>query len=693
MIDNKLLAKKDKILELRTKIKDQGRAGKRNLEKEWFRNILFLVGNQWIIWNKSKKKWEEAVLDDWIERPVTNKFAASHNTLKTILTQKEPRTIVKPATDSDEDIATAKFGDVIVDVLNTESGRKKAREIASSWLVATGNCFFHSYYYVDKSLGQIFIPFEQCQNPECGAVVPPDEIENDTCPKCQTQGQFGKAIGPDGKQMGSLLPKGKLVCDAPAPFEMFFNQECEKWEDVREVVRAKVKEISQARDLFPDIAEKIVPAMTGTDQSEMMTKALAHVSNTGDAGASSAGSGAGASAKVENVTIDYVFSLPSREFPNGVMATIIGDEIAELSTMDAYTDKDGVHFIPIDHIGANRVSGRLWHKTLLDDIAAKQVARNKLESFILTFVYSMSGGKWMVPEGCNMDDPTGDPNQVLNYAPLPNGPAPQMVPGLSPHQVLLGILQQMDTEIEELSATYDILKGQRPPGVDTYSGLALLEEKANSRHNEMISNWEAGDEAHTKKQLEIARKHFIEPRKKTYENEMGSYETKQFSKADLQGGLDIQVEPGSSVPRSKAIENATILDLVKQQIVNAADPKVNFKILEKLGQTELASGIGEDIKDAAAEWNAFYDAVVAAPDQPQTWLTRPRVGIDNEVIHLADAISRAKSDKFFEMPPNAQQLWMQHIAMHQMAMDQQMMKQAAMQGPAEKPGEKKEVAA
>lgn len=675
MIDKELIKHKDEILKLRDKIKEQGRAGKRNLEKEWFRNILFLVGNQWIVWNKSSKRWEEPKdVGKWCPKPVTNKFSAAHNTLKIMLTQKEPRTIVTPATDNDDDIATARFGDTIVDVINEESGRGKAREIASSWLVSTGNAFFHSFYYTDKSLGTVFIPFQRCNG--CSEVLRPDAVENGTCPMCGGT-DIGEAVDQSGQQVGIAMPKGKIECEGFGPFEMFFDQEIEDWSKVTECVRSKMLSIDKIKAMFPDFEKQIVPEDNVGEQSEMYQKALAYVANTGDIVTNS---GSNSEGKIENGVIDYIFVLPKGDFPQGLMATIVGSVIVELSPLAPfYSDKEGKPFIPIDHVGANRVSGRLWHKTLLDDIAKKQIDRNTLESFIMLFVYSLSGGKWVIADTANADDPNGDPNQVIRWSGAPNVPAPQLIGGVPPHAVLLQILELYDREIEELTATYDIVKGQRPVGVDTYSGMALLEEKASSRHMEMISNWEACDEAHTKKQIEIMRKHAVEPRKKTYENELGSFETKSFTKADLQGGLDIKVERGSTVKKTKAIENAEIMDLIKMQVINPMDPKVNFKILEKLGHTELASAIGEDVKDAAREWNEFADSVEANPNNPEAWVTRPRYGVDNEQIHYADAASRAKSDRFFKLPKSAQDIWIEHLSVHKGNLEREMMKQAAMQ--------------
>lgn len=664
-INPDLFKLKEKILELRTKIKDAGRAGKRNIQKDWYRNILFLIGRQWITFDRQKKRWVDSPLPQWYEKPVTNKFASCHNTIKTVLTQKAPRIICKPTSEkNDENTATAEVADIIVDVTDEEANMKLFREIASSWLVSTGNVFAHNYYEVDgKKYGSSFVPFEQCLN--CGTQHPPDEIQGQSCPDCNSPAGFTQAMDPNGAVMGADIPFGKLHTDAVPPFEMFFNQENEHWGQIQECVRSKRVAIEELKERYSEIADKITGAPVGEHLEESILKALAYATNSGFPDVYF---GMGAGEKILADTVDYVFALPRKDFPNGMMATIVADNIVELEELMPFYSKlkeDGSReaFLPFCFGGANRVSGRFWHRTFLDDVADKQIQRNKLESFILLAVYSMSGGKWLEPEGTNMTPPDGQPNQRLKYTRGPLGEEPKMIPGIPPHAVLVQLIDKMDKDIEELSASYDVLKGNFPPGLDTFSGLRLLTERAFSRHNELIQNWERFNEEIKRQQIEIARIHFTNERKKTLENDLGAWETKTFSKEDLQGGMEITIEEGSTIPKSQAVENAGIIDSIKLQIINIHDPKVNFEVLEKLGQSDLAASVGEDIKDAASEWHQFLE----------NGQVRPRQGIDNEAIHLQDAISRAKSDEFFKLLPPAQQAWIAHVEYHQNNLNAQMM--------------------
>lgn len=688
MIDEELLKQKDLILKARTRIKDQGRAGKRKLEREWYRNVLFLVGRQWIEWDANKGTWINATAPKWYEMPVTNKFAVAYNTIKTILTQEDPRIIVRPESDSEEDQATADVADMAVDVTDAEADMKKVKEIAASWVVCCNNVFLHNYYEVSESkYGSSFVVYEQCL--QCQQISRPTDVEDagGKCPKCGGE-QFKPAVDQFLQPVGETVPKGKLCCEAVPPFEMYFNAEMQDFKEVPEAIRSKEVPVDSLKETYPDFADAIKPGTGGDSISKTYMKTLAYISTTGTQSVMSSAAAGGE--KVETAPVDYMVCLPTTAFPDGLSATIIGDNIVELAPLKyAYgsgkqKDRKFINFV---HIGNERLPGRVWHRGKMDDVAVKQIQRNKLESFILLWTYAMSGGKWLEPSGTNMDAPTGQPHQRLKFDMGPNGEKPELMKGLPVDQVLLALLEGMDKDIADLSASYDVLKGELPVGLKTASGLRMLTERGFSRHNEMIHNWERGLEESKIQQIEIARAFFDEERSKTFENDLGNWETKTFTKADLQGGINIRVEPGSTLPKSKAMEDEEISHSIEEGVIDPTNPKVNFKILEKRGQTDLSSGVGEDIKDAAHEWKDFLDSVIALPQgPPEKWKLRPRLGIDNEQVHYMDAVSRAKTDEFFNMPIEAQNLWIEHAQIHKLNIQAEMMQQAAMSAPPQKPG-------
>lgn len=672
MIDKELLKKKDKLLELRDDLKRRGRMGKANFERKWYRNILFYAGKQWVVYNLGTRRWEDAKLDDWYPTPVTNKYAVAIKTIKSIIIKRPPRVNIAPATKSEQDMAVAKIGEIALEVANREAGLADADQHAAGWVANTGNVFFHNYFYLDPELGHIDVPFYSCSG--CGHKDTADAFEEagNACPKCGGV-ELSQSVGMDGNIESAKMPKGRLAEEAVSAFEMHFDTTARTFKDVRGIVRSKQVPLKDLKDMFPEISDKLGESQVGSQQGEIMLQALKFM--TKDSGSAIVDSGGGPGAEPPGI-IDYLYQMPTKEFPQGVISTIIGNEVVELS--DFYLkDKDGRFWMPFVHAGIDEVPGAIWRKSPADDIAEKQVQRNNLESFCELEVYRGGASRVIVPRGSDMDPLTGQPYQVVEFNASPNRAAPIIMEGNGPNNTLLQMIEKIDQDIDDLAGTHDIIRGQRPEGVKTLGEAEILTEAAYGQHTEMLRSWEAAHEERARQKIELLRMFGSEARMRTIRKENGSWETDEFTNADLQGGMDISVEAGSGVPKSKAIENQQMLESIRFGLIDISDPVVKAKVLERLGQGDLNSQAGMDIEDAAREWNEFMTSVEQAPADASKWKTRPRNGIDNEPVHYADAMARAKTPEFFSLPPQAQKVWVEHAMTHKTNLDAQMAAQAA----------------
>lgn len=665
MIDKSLLKKKGRILELKKKCKEIGKDGRSIFEYSWMRNIRFFLGDHWITYSKSKRQWVGIEFgDNYTPKPITNKFASSINTVKSVLIQQDPRTIITPTENTDQDIATAEIGDSLVPVLARESGLKNTRKVAAPWLVLTGNVFIHNYYDMSSEHGSFFVPYDMCA--ACGSVVPPDL---NACPKCQGQ-NYVKGVTPDGKEIGKFFNRGKLCSEAVSPFEMYFNQEITDWWNIREVVRSKRVPIADAKSYYPEIKETLSEDKPDDDSGDFWLRSLAFASE------GSGNMGGGAGQKSPSTVLDYFHRLPDDEFPQGIYACLNGDEIAELTPLPT-KGKGDKYFLPYVYVGMHKVPGRFWHRTFADDLVPKQVQRNKTEALIELSIMRMGKPDWTVPDGSGVDQLTGEPGQVINYKPGLGGAEPKKLPGSEVPASNFKFLESIDNAFEDIAKTYDVLKGQSPSANIPFASLKLLEERGFSNHLDMIKNWEDGNTEITIQQLEIARTNFTEERTHTIKKDNGDWETKSFLGADLMGGVEVQTEAGSTVPKSQAAQQAAIREDLKSGIIDVSSPKVKHKILERLGHADLGSEIDEDVKDATAEWKDFVESVNEFPQDQAKWVVRPRFGIDNELVHYKDAVSRAKSPEFFLLAPEAQNYWIEHANIHKVNLDNEMMAQQA----------------
>jgi hypothetical protein len=267
----------DKIRKAYEEARDRAQAERYSYERDWFRNVLYYLGVQWIVYNSQTRKWAPRQIKHWVPRPVTNKFAAIANTVMQVLTARTPETRAIPETDSPDDVATANVADRNFDVILKEMDADYARKMASAWIVLTGTAFFHPCYDKDKRYGTTFIQHLKCN--VCGTVFAPDQagpprpiisaaqspsvLANQGSPQAQGPGMedqssplpaetqlsdlscpneacgsanISDAIDETGAAIGEELPNGKMKLEVFSPFEIFIDPEVRSMDDVQEIL-------------------------------------------------------------------------------------------------------------------------------------------------------------------------------------------------------------------------------------------------------------------------------------------------------------------------------------------------------------------------------------------------------------------------------------------------------------------------
>lgn len=70
-----------KLLEIFKRYKDECLEGRTMFERLWWRNLLYLLGRQWIYYDKKRGSWMDKRLAKWMPKPVTNKISEAVESL------------------------------------------------------------------------------------------------------------------------------------------------------------------------------------------------------------------------------------------------------------------------------------------------------------------------------------------------------------------------------------------------------------------------------------------------------------------------------------------------------------------------------------------------------------------------------------------------------------------------------------
>lgn len=75
-------------------------------ERNWWRNLLYTLGRQWIFYNQQRGAWQDKRMQKWVPRPVTNKIAETLDSMRSVFLSVELGVKVRPLSDGPDDTQT-----------------------------------------------------------------------------------------------------------------------------------------------------------------------------------------------------------------------------------------------------------------------------------------------------------------------------------------------------------------------------------------------------------------------------------------------------------------------------------------------------------------------------------------------------------------------------------------------------------
>jgi hypothetical protein len=572
-----------------------------------------------------------------------------------------------PATSDEADVATAEVGERLREVIYQEALIEEKEEEIASWLIATGNAFGIPYYDMDETHGMAFVQSQRCA--VCGSVHSPQEIADneDECPTCTDMGvegstAFTPAADPDGSEIGNEFPVGAISLDVAGPFEIRIDHRITNDREQRRFIRQRRYDLDFAKEHWSEYRDQITSDY-GNDLSQYYLDVLAHVTDSFSASGGFIGGGP-ASPKNPKVTAYEFYELPSEKFPKGIRAVRLGAnpntivEVGPLKTKYGTGTKKGQYYLPLIHWGFDKLPGRYWRKTRLDDLATLQIFRNTVEANLRLTAQRMGNAIWLKPKGSGVSIITGEPGQEIEYNPVSLGGTsfakPERVEAaLGNLQPLIMLMNKIDDSMERVAGTFFLQGGDTPPGVTAASALAYLGERAQKSMSPLVTSWAKSWKKFDEMALELARANWDDTRIRVIAGKNRKWDTLKFEKADLQGAVNMLIDYNGLFPKSNATTRATVAQMAQLGMINAQDPEQSFKILEIFGETELKPSWDLDVKDATREQDMFLT--------DETYLPQVRPNIDNDTIHLLQHTNFAKTDEFWELTPDRQAAWIKHI--------------------------------
>lgn len=644
-------------------------------EREWLRDLYYIANRQWIFFHPTKREWVDKKMAKWVPRPVTNKMAETLQAIRTTFAAVNLNCVARPVGNDTESIAAAEIADQMAPLIHEEHLMDQVMREADFWLITCGNAVLQTSWDLDARFNKVFVPHEQCM--QCGQVAPPQAVidAGQHCPTCGSS-LLQKAQGPDGKPIGQMVAFGKGKTTALSPFEYAVPPNITRFDELPYIIRLRWRDKHWFETNKPDMVNKIVWEKSPSDRSLQIFKSLALSNDIGTGGQFSY-LGSGGAHTVEGVTEYELWLRPTTDYPQGLVMRIIGDKSPIV--LDAqeegipgplpYTDIEGNPLFPFVHAQYEHMGGRLYGRSALSPLIQKQDQLNQLDSLIQLCIQRMANPVWVVPENAGIDHFTGEPGLVMKWNPLAGGGTakPERVAGLDVPGSLYIMREQIIKDIEDLSGAFDIIKGQKPQGVEAFSALQLLVERSQSRftavfqsRGEMYRKWFS---------LAIELERQFGPQSRTWAviGPNRGYTFRHFENAQLQGQVTFAIEDGSNMPKTALGKRAAIEQANQLQLLDPHDPDQKFALLSNFGLSDLVPSLNVHVQSALQLQDAF-EKWVDMPQGPSPLQLKPWF---DAKVHWTERIKWLNTDKMREImvqKPQVEQIVTAHLQMLQVAL-------------------------
>src|SRR6185312_8327743 len=322
----------------------QARAARRLLEPEWFMDLAFFQGRQWVAW--AGDKLHQPQLSGNRITVVENVITGVVRTELAKMTKNRPVFTVTPNTGDEEDTNASELAERVMRFMWRHLKMHEQSLKALEWSRICGAGFLKCYW--DSTIG-LPVPVLVGQD---GNVLADDT---------------GKALSGDmALQLAQHIPgakvkqvaAGDVKVEVRSPFQMFVDPICDSFPDAEWVIEESVKSLEYVKRRFGDLANRIkadAPANPGLIEARL-------------AGGMPPSGGA-----YKGVRVREYWCKPSSKHPRG--CRIVWAQNTVLAE-----DENPFDAMPYVMLTGVPVPGRLWPMSVVELLRGPQTELNKVRS-------------------------------------------------------------------------------------------------------------------------------------------------------------------------------------------------------------------------------------------------------------------------------------------------------------------------
>ena len=517
---------------------DQLVRDRNSLEQTWRLNLAFFGGDQYTYFSRTSNNLDRLPTEDhekpnYRVRVTSNQMAPLAHNLLAKLTKTKPQFGATPGSAQDRDVRASELAEKLMKYWYQTLGLTTKAQEAELYAINTGQGYWHIQW--DPHAGKV-MTFSLDPN---GQPILDDDLV-DMYRSMIEQDPAAQEAGITGPEEVDV-PMGDLRVDVVSPFDVVVDSNA-RAEDFSDAAYCFV-----VRRMYPeDIAAQFgVPAPMPDSASGIGEASIPFTQGSQPA------------APVTKRVITGYFP-PSTKMPKGRFVIFCPGTDDPL--FDGPWPFNKMNTIPIV-----KFPGMMHPGSFYDDAHASiarpiQKELNKTLSQIVASRNLTLNPMLMAPAGSlTRRRVQMAPGAVLSYNTIAGARPEWMQPPQLPSYVF-ELLREIQSRLEDAYTLKEVDMGSVPPNVEAAIAIDLLQEQASDRVAPTQERYELTVARAGKIMLGLAQQFYEEPRLIKIWGSNGSQVTR-FGQADLQGAVDIYVEAGSSLPRTRAGRMARLQSL------------------------------------------------------------------------------------------------------------------------------------
>ena len=610
------------------------------MERIWFRNILYYLGEQWLDWMVSLNTFRRKPTHPFIPTPVSNIIRDYVRSMKAMLLNKKMAVRIWPNSMEESDRQAAEVGENLLNSMDEDNDSEflDEKEKVALWMVLTGTAFIRD------------IP-------------------------AKDQGE-----------------SGEVLSQAIMPFNVHVPDLGESLRSKKYVGIKSIKEREWVEDTFnkkiagPSEAEAL-------NYQHRLMKLVSDVSPWKGSGLE----GQFMQGKMEDYVIfKEVEFKPTKKSPEGRYIQSVGKEILkEYKTLPIPVEKGKWHYTLTD-FHYNYCPGRFWSDGGVDDLISPQNIINEIDQALILNRKGLGRPLVLTPSDVNMErlSSWGQSILAIKYdAMLSGGREPKIERGTSlPTQVLDERVIQREAAQDAAGDPKNILKGKVPTAKASGIMVDILRETAEQTHTPDVDRFYRSLARSYKKRLILAQVLYTEERMIKIKGKGNDMQIMAFKAADLRNNTDVRLELDSGMSSTRSGQTQMILQMGQYGFFGdllRVDPETRQELLKRMGLSGFKHKTSVDVERAQIENMMIMNGQDISQIQimnveqgkPEMVVEDPLFRYDDHPTHFEVHRRKMLSPEFKTLPDSVKTVFIAHNDAHSYKIEQnrrEMMKQMQM---------------